>query len=109
MENIYTPNSKRELERLDYRMIWEDEIKKYLLHLNKIKDEDYCLSKREWRNSLGKKHEKYGLTPKDIKAYISEYKRLVWSGINAFLRKKNDIPDNISTVNYFKGRIRKEK
>ncbi len=81
----------------------------YALHLNKIKDEDYCLSKREWRNSLGKKHEKYGLTPKDIKAYISEYKRLVWSGINAFLRKKNDIPDNISTVNYFKGRIRKEK
>ena len=23
----YTPNAKRELERLDYRMIWEDEIK----------------------------------------------------------------------------------
>ena len=28
--NCYTPNSKRELERLEYRMIWEDEIKKYL-------------------------------------------------------------------------------
>ena len=24
MVNIYTPNSKRELERLDYRCIWED-------------------------------------------------------------------------------------
>ena len=24
--NIYTPNSKRELERLDYRQLWEDEI-----------------------------------------------------------------------------------
>ena len=24
MVNCYTPNSKRELERLDYRMIWED-------------------------------------------------------------------------------------
>ena len=24
---IYTPNSKRELERLDYRQIWEDEIR----------------------------------------------------------------------------------
>jgi exodeoxyribonuclease III len=22
--NVYTPNSKRELERLDYRMVWED-------------------------------------------------------------------------------------
>lgn len=41
MVNIYTPNSKRE-ERLDYRMIWEDEIKKYLLHLNKIKPVIMC-------------------------------------------------------------------
>ena len=30
----YTPNAKRELERLDYRMICEDEIRKYLLELN---------------------------------------------------------------------------
>ena len=37
MVNIYTPNSKRELERLDYRQIWEDEIRKYLLNLNKTK------------------------------------------------------------------------
>ena len=42
MVNIYTPNSKRELERLDYRMIWEDEIKKYLLQLNKIKPVIMC-------------------------------------------------------------------
>ena len=35
--NIYTPNSKRELERLEYRMIWEDEIRKYLTNLNKKK------------------------------------------------------------------------
>lgn len=42
MVNIYTPNSKRELERLDYRMIWEDEINKYLLHLNKIKPVIMC-------------------------------------------------------------------
>ena len=32
--NNYTPNAKRELERLDYRMIWEDEIRKYLQKLN---------------------------------------------------------------------------
>lgn len=30
--NIYTPNSKRELERLDYRQLWEDEIRAYLLN-----------------------------------------------------------------------------
>lgn len=40
--NCYTPNSKRELERLDYRKIWEDEIRKYLTGLNKIKPVIYC-------------------------------------------------------------------
>ena len=40
--NIYTPNSKRELERLDYRQIWEDEIRKYLLDLNKKKPVIMC-------------------------------------------------------------------
>ena len=40
--NCYTPNSKRGLERLDYRMEWEDEIRNYLLSLNKIKPVIYC-------------------------------------------------------------------
>lgn len=35
--NCYTPNSKRELERLDYRQIWEDEFRKYLVDLSKKK------------------------------------------------------------------------
>ena len=38
----YTPNSKRELERLDYRMVWEDEIRKYLLELNTKKPVIMC-------------------------------------------------------------------
>ena len=42
MVNIYTPNSKRELERLDYRQIWEDEIRKYLLGLDKVKPVIMC-------------------------------------------------------------------
>lgn len=40
--NCYTPNSKRELERLDYRVIWEDEIRKYLKKLNEDKPVIYC-------------------------------------------------------------------
>jgi len=40
--NIYTPNSKTQLERLDYRMVWEDEIRKYLTELNKIKPIVMC-------------------------------------------------------------------
>ncbi len=39
---IYTPNSKRELERLDYRQIWEDEVRKYLLDLSKKKPVIMC-------------------------------------------------------------------
>ncbi len=40
--NIYTPNSKRELERLEYRMEWEDDIRKYLITLNKKKPVIIC-------------------------------------------------------------------
>ena len=42
MVNCYTPNAKRELERLDYRQIWEDEFRKYLLKLNEKKPVVIC-------------------------------------------------------------------
>ena len=42
MVTIYTPNSKRELERLEYRQIWEDEIRRYLLKLNETKPVIMC-------------------------------------------------------------------
>lgn len=40
--NCYTPNSKRELERLGYRQVWEDEIREYLVKLDKEKPVIYC-------------------------------------------------------------------
>lgn len=40
--NVYTPNSKRELERLDYRMNWEDDFRSYLLRLNENKPVVMC-------------------------------------------------------------------
>ena len=40
--NCYTPNSKRELERLAYRQIWEDAVRKYLKCLDKNKPVIYC-------------------------------------------------------------------
>ena len=40
--NCYTPNSKRELARLDYRMIWENEFRNYLLKLDKRKPVILC-------------------------------------------------------------------
>lgn len=38
----YTPNSKQELLRLDYRMIWEDNFRNYLIELNKTKSVIVC-------------------------------------------------------------------
>lgn len=42
MVNCYTPNSKRELERLEYRMVWENEFRNYLLKLNDTKPVILC-------------------------------------------------------------------
>ena len=33
--NVYTPNSQRELARLDYRMVWDDAFREYLHSLSK--------------------------------------------------------------------------
>lgn len=42
MITVYTPNSKQELERLDYRMTWEDDFRKFLLEKRKIKPVIVC-------------------------------------------------------------------
>lgn len=38
----YTPNSKSELERLDYRMVWEDDFRNYLKKLEENKPVIVC-------------------------------------------------------------------
>lgn len=40
--NVYTPNSQRELTRLDYRMTWEDALREYMMDLDKHKPVIYC-------------------------------------------------------------------
>ena len=42
MVNCYTPNSGRELARLEYRMDWEEAFKKYLVELDKQKPVIIC-------------------------------------------------------------------
>lgn len=39
---VYTPNAKRELARLDYRMAWEDALRAYILRLDAEKPVIYC-------------------------------------------------------------------
>ena len=40
--NVYTPNSQRELTRLNYRMTWEDALRSYMIELDKVKPVIYC-------------------------------------------------------------------
>lgn len=40
--DVYTPNARRELERLDYRMDWEDSFREYLCSLDKAKPVIVC-------------------------------------------------------------------
>ena len=40
--NSYTPNSQEELKRLDYRMVYEDDLRLYLNQLNQIKPVILC-------------------------------------------------------------------
>jgi exodeoxyribonuclease III len=40
--NVYTPNAKRTLERLEERLEWEDEIREYLISLKREKPVIYC-------------------------------------------------------------------
>ncbi|MEZ7791948.1 exodeoxyribonuclease III [Niallia circulans] len=40
--NVYTPNSKRDLSRLSFRVEWEKQLKNYILSLEAIKPVIYC-------------------------------------------------------------------
>lgn len=40
--NVYTPNSQRELARLDYRMKWEDDFRQFLKGLDSVKPVILC-------------------------------------------------------------------
>lgn len=42
MVTVYTPNSKNELARLDYRMVWEDAFREYLVNLDNKKPVIVC-------------------------------------------------------------------
>lgn len=50
--NVYVPNAKRDLSRLDYRMQWEDEIRSYLTELDKSKPVVFCGDLNVARNEI---------------------------------------------------------
>lgn len=59
---VYTPNAKRDLSRLDYRMEWEDRFRAYLLQLDERKPVIACgdlnvahkeIDIKNWRSNRG--------------------------------------------------------
>ncbi len=56
--NVYTPNSKRELERLEYRMKWEDDFRVYLKKLEEKKPVIFCGDMNVAHNDIDLKNPK---------------------------------------------------
>lgn len=59
---VYTPNAKRDLSRLDYRLQWEDEIRQYVIDLEKQKPVILCgdlnvahreIDLKNWKSNKG--------------------------------------------------------
>ena len=58
MVTVYTPNAKRELERLEYRVKWEEDFRNYLESLRKIKPVIFCGDLNVAHKELDVKNEK---------------------------------------------------
>jgi exodeoxyribonuclease-3 len=68
--NVYTPNAKRDLSRLEYRIEWEDRFRSYLLRLDTLKPVIICgdlnvahqeIDIKNWKSNLGNS----GFTPEE--------------------------------------------
>ena len=55
---VYTPNSKRELERLDYRQVWEDVFREYVNQLKEKKSVIICGDLNVAHNEIDLKNDK---------------------------------------------------
>ncbi len=69
--DCYTPNSKSELERLDYRLLWEDEWRAYLKELEKKKPVIFC-------GDFNVAHEDIDLTNPDANRGCTGYTRCIF-------------------------------
>jgi exodeoxyribonuclease-3 len=56
--NVYTPNSQRGLTRLDYRMVWEDDFREYVLQLDTHKPVILCGDKNVAHREIDLKNPK---------------------------------------------------
>lgn len=98
--NVYTPNSKEKLARLDYRMIWEDDFKNYLLKLDKVKPIILCGDLNIAHNEIDLKNPK---TNRKNAGFSNEernkFSKLLASGFSDVFRKLN--PDKTSAYTWW--------
>ena len=92
--NCYTPNAKRELERLDYRMVWEDAFRNYLLELDKKKPVVLCGDLNVAHNDIDLKNPKTnvgnaGFTDTFRYLYPNKEEAYTWWSYMFHAREKN--------------------
>lgn len=99
----YTPNSKRELLRLDYRQIWEDDFRNYLLNLNKIKPVIICGDLNVAHKEIDLKNPKSNTKNAGFtKEERSKFQELLDVGfIDTYRYFYPDIPDMYTWWSYF--------
>ncbi|MEB6550024.1 exodeoxyribonuclease III [Heyndrickxia sporothermodurans] len=56
--NVYTPNSQRDLARLDFRLSWEERLREYLIELDQMKPVIYCGDLNVAHNEIDLKNSK---------------------------------------------------
>jgi len=99
---VYVPNSKRELLRLDYRMVWQDDFRKFVGELDKVKPVLICGDLNVAHEEIDIKNPKSnrrnaGFTDEE-RAKMTE---LLGSGFSDFFRQRNpDLRDAYTWWSY---------
>mgnify|MGYP002561947628 CR=1 FL=1 len=104
MVTVYTPNSQSELKRLNYRMKWEDDFKKYLKELDKKKPVIVCGDLNVAHKEIDLKNPKTnrknaGFTDEERNKYFGKAPATIYENISALdkypekvqVLKRNDV------------------
>lgn len=104
---VYTPNSQKELTRLDYRMEWEDDFRSYIMNLNSKKPVIICGDLNVAHREIDLKNPKSNLNNAGFtKEEREKLTLLIDSGfIDTFRYKYPDVKDAYTWWSYmFKAR-----
>jgi exodeoxyribonuclease-3 len=106
---VYVPNSKRELLRLDYRMVWQDDFRKFVGELDKVKPVLICGDLNVAHEEIDIKNPKSnrrnaGFTDEE-RAKMTE---LLDSGFSDFFRQRNPELRDAYTWWSYMGRAREK-